>query len=231
MSTRLKIALAAVAAVIIAGAILLVVHQSGSSHKAPAKWVVVPQASLHGPDTNPGTEPGPTSITTSTSEPAPSPQTVTLGANVVTVPVPEGWTNAVSDDKTNVDLKVDGYGAYISVVPNNELTADAYVTSLVTSWVYNDSSITSVKPDDNAVAVPVSGDVTGGARFYYSATSVNGSPKYVGNLFAYTRNDGWVMAIRLLASGTDPDDAGSRLTSSDAIKAILNGAFASFSHT
>ena len=212
--------LAVVGVAIVVGVGLLVAQTSKSSRASLAKWVVVPRSAPRGPGGTGGTVP-------SGSSDAP----VTLGNNIVTVPVPQGWTAAVGDDKTSVDLDGGNLTAYIFVVSANTESASALVSELPGDLLNSDGNLSNVHTDPAATLTP-SGLVTGAARMAYTATEKSDGATYadLGNFFAYTRNDGWAMEIQLVAQGSDTADAGGKLTTSADVAALLTGAYNSFAH-
>ena len=213
--------LAVVGVAIVVGVGLLVAQTSKSSHASLAKWVVAPRTAPRGPGGTGGTVPS-----------GPSDSLVTLGNNIVSIPVPPGWTSVIGDDKQSVDLDGGNLTAYIIVVSGNTESASALVTAMPGDLLNSDANLSNVHTDANTVTFAGSGLVTGAVRLAYTATEKSDGSTYtdVGNFFAYTRNDGWAMEVQLVAQGSDTADAGTKLTTSTAVSTLLNGAYTSFAH-
>ena len=217
---KVAVRLAVVGAAVVVGVGLLVAQTSKSSHASLAKWVVVPRTAPRGPGGSDGTVPS-----------APSDAPVTLGDNIATIPVPQGWKATVGDDKTSVDFDGGDLTAYIYVVSGNTESASALVSELPGDLLNSDADLSNLHLDPSET-LTVSGLVTGAARLAYTADEKSDAATLhdLGNLFAYTRNDGWVMNIQVLAQGSDTADAGKKLTTSTAVATLLTGAYNSFAH-
>jgi hypothetical protein len=153
-------------------------------------------------------------------------ETVTLLGGV-TVPVPPGWGNVtVSDSHDAVALGKDGFSAYVNVYkPQPTPDSAAVVAAVLDSWVtqsewYSDVHTAQIKTDRKV----------GYSWVLYSATYTTSSSTFsvVGELDAFVRADGFVLAVQREAAGFSVDDAIKSFTNDDDVQTIIQGAGDSF---
>jgi hypothetical protein len=225
LSTTAIIVIAVVAIFVLGGLGVLIGASAESDAKLPGR-VGRPGGSARSLQAGGGSTFRP-AVGDSTSALGAGGQTVTIANGVVTVPVPAGWGNVtVTDDQSAVQLSKQDFFAYVNAYkPEVTPESAAAVADLLNAWIYgnqgySDVHTTQIKTDRKI----------GYSWVLYSATYTNASSSFsvVGELDAFVRTDGWVLAVQREAYAWSVDDAIEAFTSDDDLKTIIQGAGDSF---
>ena len=115
---------------------------------------------------------------------------------------PSGWHVDKITGGTEVFLWNAGASMDVAVdqIPNTQ--ASSVVADMVLKWLSQDHGYSQVQPKVLAINVPTG--TTGAAADSYTAlyTSNSGSLVEYGNLFVFTRADGWVVKMEFAGDGT-----------------------------
>jgi hypothetical protein len=224
LSTAAIIAITFVAVLVLGGVGALIGKSAESDNKLPRRFGSPVTATNN---LRAGTLSKLTATPRSVHAGAAATDSVILGDNIVTVPVPPDWEATVGDDTFTVFMSKPGFSAFLNIYnPDVKPDPTVVVSDVLDAWVRQSEGYSDVRPTQ----IRTDPDIESYAFVLYSGTlsTTSGSLSVVGELDAFVREDGEVLAVKREAAGYSFDEALDAFTAEASLQTIVQGAGDSF---